>query len=553
VTHPSSAEVGSTPIGARVAGGPDRRAELVLLIAVILGALLRLADLGGKSFWLDEVFSVILVRKPWAAFAHDLQTREANMSLYYLMLRPWVHLGGGEAAVRLLSAVPAIATIPLVYALGTRLFSRWAGAGAALVLALDPFHLGLSQDARSYSLAVFLVTCSMWAFIHVVDPNGTLEAGGAPERPGGGRRTIRTVAWSAGYVITSACAVYAHFYAAFVLLAQATALLRRPSHRTAWIRLIVCGCAVALLLIPLGLFLLHGQHTNIDWLASGIPADVSRLMRFFTTPLGLVTLVAGITAVIGLVWAGVQVGRSQTTSRYRWSYLLVILWLVTPIAIPLLVSITLKPVLEPRYAAVAIPALALLAGAIATQIRGARRSLVLLGVILTVEAFGDWAYFARFQKEDWRGVTRMLVAAAQPGDVVVFYAPYVRRPYDYYFDRFGRPARAPRVLYPPASYSGFDGGDQSNLSLSEAVARARRSAPRTWLVLSHAEPDSACRAALDAALRASYRTVALRTFPGIDVRLYSAAVDASVASVIGGAPESSDPTSRVVATECPQR
>jgi 4-amino-4-deoxy-L-arabinose transferase-like glycosyltransferase len=194
--------------------------------------------------------------------------------------------------------------------------------------------------------------------------------------------------------------------------------------------------------------------------------------------------------------------------------------LLTPILIPLLVSVTVKPVLEPRYVTVSIPALALLGGAIASELAGVGRPLAMLGAMMAAQGYGDWAYFARVEKEDWRGATQAILAVAAPGDVAVFYAPYVRRPYDYYIDRFGRPATAPLVLYPARSYSEFTPGDRAVLSLSEAIARASH-APRTWLVLSHAEPDAACRRELDAVLRSVYATVEDHEFARVDVRLYS--------------------------------
>ena len=78
---------------------------------VALGAVLRLIALGHKSFWLDEIASVVIVRMPGSLLAW-VWHNEGNMALYYVMLRPWLHFGSGEASVRMLSVLPGIASFP---------------------------------------------------------------------------------------------------------------------------------------------------------------------------------------------------------------------------------------------------------------------------------------------------------------------------------------------------------------------------------------------------------------------------------------------------------
>ena len=82
-------------------------ASVWLWAIVALGAVLRLVALGHKSFWLDEIASVVITRLPSQAFWSMLWHAEGNMALYYVLLRPWLHFGDGEASVRVLSAVTA--------------------------------------------------------------------------------------------------------------------------------------------------------------------------------------------------------------------------------------------------------------------------------------------------------------------------------------------------------------------------------------------------------------------------------------------------------------
>src|ERR1017187_10639841 len=88
-----------------------RNTALVVWGIVALGAVLRLIALGHKSFWLDEIASVVIVRMPGDSFWSWVWHSEGNMALYYVMLRPWLHFGLSEASVRMLSVLPGIASL----------------------------------------------------------------------------------------------------------------------------------------------------------------------------------------------------------------------------------------------------------------------------------------------------------------------------------------------------------------------------------------------------------------------------------------------------------
>jgi mannosyltransferase len=503
----------------------DRRRAVSVLAAVIIGgAILRLVRLGSQSFWLDEAFSVMLVRAPWHSFVYQLRTAEANSGFYYVLLRMWAPLGDGDAHARLLSAIFGILTIPLAAAVARRLYGDRAALAAAVVMALDPFDIWASQEARGYGLVILLVTCSTWAFVHATDAGRDPHPESGPQRAAGWH-----IGWWVLYVIASALAVYTHLYASFVLLAQWLSLAVRP-RTVPWRALLASGVALAVLLTPMAMFLLSGPHGNIDWIRGsyGHFRDVWNSVRQVLGRGGALAACGYLVVCLALLGVGVVQMRRADTPHARWSYLLPFLWFVTPIAIPLAVSLTIKPVLDPRYATICAPAVALLAAAVAGQ-PGAWR-MRLLAVLVAAELFGDWAYFERLRKENWRGVARTMVAESLPGDVAIFYAPYVRRPFDYYVSRVdvsqvAAPLNASQriaELYPSARYSDFTLDTVVPLSLAGAVDSARR-APRTWLVLSHMlRSDSACVAALEAGMRPALRQVrTLRFAGGVEVRVYA--------------------------------
>src|SRR5436305_504549 len=139
------------------AGLPHRISVLLLFAASIA---IRFWCLVCKPFWFDEAYSVELARIDWRNFLHLLWWREANMSLYYVLLRIWLHIGQSPFFIRSLSVLITVATLPPIYWLARLLYDRQVALLAAALFALNAFDVRYAQEARSYALFVLLATLS---------------------------------------------------------------------------------------------------------------------------------------------------------------------------------------------------------------------------------------------------------------------------------------------------------------------------------------------------------------------------------------------------------
>ena len=129
------------------------------------------------------------------------------MALYHVLLNSWISaLGSSEATIRMLSVLFAVMTVPALYAVGARLFSRRVGVVAAVLLALNTALYSYAREARSYSLTLLLVLGASYFLV---------RATSQPQR---------RIFWAA-YGVTAVLSVYAHFFAALVLLAHAVSLV----------------------------------------------------------------------------------------------------------------------------------------------------------------------------------------------------------------------------------------------------------------------------------------------------------------------------------------
>lgn len=229
----------------RIAASPP---VLVLGGIIVLGAALRFATVDLQSYRYDEAVTVARVLHPslFDTFA-AVRRSESTPPLYYLVAWFWSRpFGTGEAWMRSLSALAGTASILVVYLAARALpLPRRAAQIAAAAVAVSPVLVWFSQDARAYSL-VFLLTALSFLFF-------------ARARRSGSRRDL---AWWATF---SALALATHYFAGFVVIAEAALLLRGSNPRAVAVALLPIA-AMGALLLPIALE--QRQHAHAGWIAS---------------------------------------------------------------------------------------------------------------------------------------------------------------------------------------------------------------------------------------------------------------------------------------------
>ncbi len=444
-----------------------RRNTLVPLALTCVGVLLRVPYLTSKSFTLDEGFSAFMAFTDALRFLQYTFRGEMNMVLYYALLRVWVHLGTGPFMIRLLSVIAAVATIPIAYALGTRLFGRAVATVGALLFVIHPAHVALSQDARSYALTVLLVSLSSLLFLRML------------ERASSGN-------WLA-YVFVSALGVYSHFFAALVLTAQWLALLLwpRPVPRRTIVKAVVL---FAVLMVPLVGFLLLSSGTHA--IAIGKLAPEALLRVIYWLGLSKFRLL-----VYVMLWAVAVLAaiRARHNPDARWPYWFLTAWLVVPVLLAIAIA-PFRPLLVPRYLAVCLPAAVLLAAAGFVRLVGiARWPAAIVLALAMLFSFAALRFYYRHPEvnPDWRAATAYVVSHASRGDEV-YLGGYARFTFEYY-------CHVARVN-PPMMIAAFD--------------MDVRPPDRIWSLY-----DPVTRAEVERSLPESYCPVQEHNFSGVKVAL----------------------------------
>jgi mannosyltransferase len=502
ITNTTSGNVGKTS----APGSPRLPVLGILTLITAFAAFLRFHALAARTFWFDEGVSVGIARLDWYNFGRILWRREANMSLYYLLLRGWLQLGQSEFFVRTLSVLLALATISVIYFLGRRLFDSRTGMISAILLAVNAYHIRYSQEARSYSLMVLLCVGSSLYFLKVL---------GLPSR----RNRI-------AYILLSSAAVYAHFYSGFLIAAQWLSLLfldresipQEMKKDWRWI---------ALLVSPIAVFVATTGAGPLRWIQRPGLKSLWTLGLRLTGNDGAILLMAYAIACLAAVVPAL-LAHPETRMRVSgepWRYRFLGLWLLFPILFVLALSLA-RPLFLPRYFILCLPALLLLAAARLSRIRHPwiMAFATLLFVVLSIQGTASYYRqdFEDTNREDWRAASQYILTNAHPGDAIVFHIPMGRMPYEYYLSLQNTISTYPIVLYP----SHGDQIDFRDFVEKPSYDQLEHSLPkyeRVWLVLSHAGPSGRDETSITVArlIAASHSRVDPHDFTGLEVILYS--------------------------------
>ena len=129
--------------------------------------MIRIVILDNQSLWADEALTAYEVRLPFGGDAAHGRPRRDHAAAVFR-----AHLGLGEGvrdaatvALRSLSAIAGVALVPIAYLAARELVSRRAGLVAAALVAVNPFMIWYSQEARAYMLLAALTGASFLYFV----------------------------------------------------------------------------------------------------------------------------------------------------------------------------------------------------------------------------------------------------------------------------------------------------------------------------------------------------------------------------------------------------
>jgi len=419
----------------------------VLLLTVITAAaaFLRLWRSGAQSLRIDESFSIRWSAWPLKPIYHgktlyapslfQATASDVHPPGYLLLLHFWMQAFGTDVALlRLPSEIAGLLAVPALYLLGASLYGRTVGLFAALLGAFSPLWIWHAQEARMYPFLLLFCIVSTYGLVQALEH----------------RRWWGWPILFAGSVI----ALYMQYFAIFVLFAQGIFVVLHWRHYTwrqllAWVTTMALA---ALVFLPWALFVLHTPSGGSDPslqkpnLYTPLIILTGFLFGYLSTPLTSQLLAAWPLLLLVALSLTIFAGRMTRRGSLTWLLFLV------PVAIPYLVSLTIRPFIAERYLVVATPALyILLAVAFARLRRGLPRLVVVALTIATLLLSLGVAETsaANPNVEDYRSVVSYVQTHVRPGDAIALDSFFNQDAYSYYSH-----INAPVYPLPPVGVTG---------------------------------------------------------------------------------------------------
>lgn len=243
---------------------------LALAGVIILGTILRFWNLDLKPLWLDEVLTALLslggryedvpldVLLPISTFLHifaqkssascqeiseAVATQSTHPPLFFCLMHQWLNWLEPVAQplswkLRSLPALLGVFAIALIYYLNRIIFSAKAGLMAAALMAVSPFGVYLSQEARHYTLPMVFIILALWGLIKIQQ---SLYSQQLPQ-------PLTWLLW--GIVNSIGC--YIHYFCFLAFIAQLLTLTWSMYWRK---QMLPRGSWLAVLIVVIGVFI----------------------------------------------------------------------------------------------------------------------------------------------------------------------------------------------------------------------------------------------------------------------------------------------------------
>lgn len=376
-------------------------------VALTVAAFLSLSRISDRTMWLDEIYTVGATNELLPTWRET----GATQALYYVLVWPVSRISTDPGWMRLPSVLFALLAIGVVYQIGRRLGGVRVGTLAAGGMALSWGVARYSVEARSYTLALLLVSLSWLALI-------TLVEGEDPSARG---------RWWRVFVTATLLAPLAHGLSVLHFGAQLLALPLAPQGRR-WLRRM--WVLVVALAVEFGVLAILGAGDVGDWVP---PLNLEQVRSIVALLLGFDWV--GAVLLMLTTGAGLLVAASYHRDRTAaaWSRLALLFWALGPPVLVVLMSLV-RPYAASRYVFSAMPGFFLLIACLLVEHLRSTRWLAAVSLVLALLLLRDHSHVTTVDIEDWQGMTHCMAANAMEGDRLLA-IPAHRSPFDYYWPR----------------------------------------------------------------------------------------------------------------------
>ncbi|MBD2122261.1 glycosyltransferase family 39 protein [Trichocoleus sp. FACHB-262] len=303
---------------------------LALIGAIALGTALRFWNLDAKPLWLDEVITAIFsfgrsyydvplnVLFPHTVLdqvftlksgvscpqiAQTVSTESVHPPLFFCLLHSWLRWINPLAQswvwkLRSLPALFGVAAIVAIYGLNRVAYAPKAGLTAAALMAVSPFAVYLSQEARHYTLPMLLITLALLSLVQMQQDLWQ-------------SRRLRPLPWL-GWMLVNGIGFYIHYFFLLAFVGQVVTLVgmavwqRSRISRYHWGAIALAISGVVLSYLPwLPTLLGHTSRPETDWLSPFQSSWLDKLAPLYQLPAAWLIMVISFPVENQPLWSAI--------------------------------------------------------------------------------------------------------------------------------------------------------------------------------------------------------------------------------------------------------
>lgn len=379
------------------------KSNYIVLLILVLATALRFYHIDYQSVWLDEICSILEANPDikWSDLEATIMLSDPHPPLYFALLKILFQLFGYTTLVaRVFSAIVGVAGVYALYLLGKEINNKNTGLLAAFLLAINSFHIYYSQEVRMYALLVLLTVLSYYRLVVYLKENTYKNA--------------------ILYGLFTGLMLLTQFFGLFVLVSQVIILLfvfikKEKTHKLLFFKqLLASGLVIIISFLPaLNIFIetTKKKYTAIQ------PTTIDTVFLIFKDFVQqsyiLLFLYSGLIVVcIYYVFK----------EKMKLNYLLLFSWIIITLALPILRSYLVTPMIVSRYFITILPAFIILISIAILKFKYAIIKILLLLFLTTVtfyELFIFNDYYNKIAKTQFREITEFIKKENKENDQVV--------------------------------------------------------------------------------------------------------------------------------------
>ncbi len=375
----------------------------IVLLILVLATALRFYHIDYQSVWLDEICS-ILEADPnikWSDLEATIMLSDPHPPLYFALMKILFQLFGYTTLVaRVFSAIVGVGGVYALYLLGKEIDNKNTGLLAAFLLAINSFHIYYSQEVRMYALLVLLTVLSYYRLVVYLKENTYKNA------------TL--------YGLFTGLMLLTQFFGLFVFVSQVIILLfvlikKEKAYKLLFFKqLLVSGLVIIISFLPALTIFIETTKKKYTAIKPTTIDTVFLIFKDFVQQSYILLFLYSCLVVVCIYYAFKE--------KMKQNYLILFSWIIISLALPILRSYLVTPMIVSRYFITILPAFIILVSIAVLKFKYAiiKISLLLCLTIVTFyELFIFNDYYNKITKTQFREITEFIKKENKENDQVV--------------------------------------------------------------------------------------------------------------------------------------